>query len=183
MRNPDHLNESIEELAALHQRADQDVSVHQRRIERVTAGLGRPSFLYGSTVFVAAWLGTNKLLPALGVAAFDPPPFDCLHLILTFTALAMATMVLVTQNRQMQLADRRSHLDLQINLLAERKVAKVIALLEELRVDLPNVPNRKDAEAQDMATRTRPDAVLEALEESVQQEPKDAPENSRRKER
>jgi len=164
---PDHVNESMEALADLHGRAERDVTVHQRGIESVTAALGRPRFLYVAIGLVMAWVGVNLVLPLLGHAAFDPAPFHYLHLILTLSALLMATVVLVTQNRQIRLADKRSHLDLQINLLAESKIAKVIALLEELRRDLPNVHNRTDAEASDMSLRTDPQVVLQKLEESL----------------
>ncbi len=63
-------------------------------------------------------------------------------------------MVLNTQNRQGRHAEQRSHLDLQVNLLAEQKIAKLIALVEELRRDLPQV-------------RDRVDHVAEAMKESV----------------
>jgi uncharacterized membrane protein len=129
--------------------------------------LTRPSFLYATLVFPVVWIGANLALPALGHGPFDPPPFHYLHLVLTVVALFMATVVLVTQDRQIRESDRRGHLDLQINLLAESKIAKAIALLEELRRDLPNVRNRADHEAHAMARPTNPQVVSEALEESV----------------
>ncbi len=72
-------------------------------------------------------------------------------------------MVLATQSWQGRSAQMRSHLDLQINLLAERKIAKLIQLVEELRVDLPMVRNRQDlvAEAMQCATDTR--AMVDAI--------------------
>jgi hypothetical protein len=57
-----------------------------------------------------------------------------------------------------------------INLLSERKLAKLIALVEELRRDLPIVRNRLDDEATDMAQGIDPIAVLTALEEAIQKE-------------
>lgn len=154
-------------MAGLQGRAERRVTVHQRGIERLTGALGRPGFLYVTIVFVSGWIGANLALPLMGLAAFDPPPFGYLHIVLTLSALLMATVVLVTQDRQIRMTEKRSHLDLQINLQAEGKVAKVIALLEELRRDLPNVRNRRDPEAHAMAVRTDPQIVLEALEESV----------------
>ena len=170
MNVPDHVNESIEAVAGIHGQAERSVPVHQRRIELLTGALGRPKFLYATIVFVAGWIGENLALPLLGNPAFDPAPFHYLHLVLTFGALLMATVVLSTQERQIRVTEKRSHLDLQINLLSERKIAKVIALLEELRRDLPNVRNRPDSEARAMAKRTDPLLVSEALEESIHAE-------------
>jgi len=56
----------------------------------------------------------------------------------------VATTVLTAQNRQNVENERRAHLELQVNLLAEQKVTKIIALLEELRRDLPIVRDRRD---------------------------------------
>jgi uncharacterized membrane protein len=50
-------------------------------------------------------------------------------------SLLIATGVLVQQNRQDKLSEQRSHLMLQINLLTEQKIAKLIELIEELRTD------------------------------------------------
>lgn len=167
MTIPEHVNHTIEAMAGVQGRAAQLVTVHQRGSERLAGALTRPSFLYATLVVPVVWIGANLALPLLGQVPFDPLPFHYLHLVLTFIALFMATVVLVTQDRQIRDADRRGHLDLQINLLAERKVAKVIALLEELRRDLPNVRNRADGEARAMARPTNPQVVSEALAESV----------------
>lgn len=59
-------------------------------------------------------------------------------------ALITTTIVLIAQNRQVKLDQQRAHLDLQVNMLTEQKVTKVIHLLEELRRDLPMVKDRYD---------------------------------------
>ena len=83
----------------------------------------------------------------------------------------MTTLVLITANRQTRNAEERSHLDLQVNLLAEHKVAKLIALVEELRRDLPMVRDRIDHEANAMQEAVDPHAMLEALERATESEP------------
>jgi uncharacterized membrane protein len=59
---------------------------------------------------------------------------------------------------------------LQLNLLSEKKIAKIIALLEELRQDIPNMEQRYDHEAIAMQQSTDPLTVLEALKENLEQE-------------
>ena len=85
---------------------------------------------------------------------------------LTFVAMLTATVVLVAQNRQTQLAEQRAHLDLQINLLTEQKVTKVIHLLEELRRDLPMVRDREDPQAAALKEQTDTAQVVSALRTS-----------------
>jgi uncharacterized membrane protein len=73
--------------------------------------------------------------------------------------------VLIRQNRMSRLADHHAHLDLQVNLLTEEKSSKIIALLEELRRDLPNVSDKPDVEAHQMTKPADAKAVLSAIEQ------------------
>jgi uncharacterized membrane protein len=96
--------------------------------------------------------------------AFDSPPFEILQGLVSLIALITTTTVLITQNRQMRLSEQRAHLDLQINLLTEQKVTKLIHLLEELREDLPNVSKREDPHASVLKEPTDAAGVASALE-------------------
>lgn len=164
----DLVSQNIQAIADLQARAERGVSRYQRSIEFVTSFLGRPRFFYLILVIVFFWIGENLLAPRLHWHQWDPPPFPWLQGAITLGALLMTTVVLITQNRQGQMAERRAHLDLQVNLLSEQKVAKLIALVEELRRDLPNVQNRHDPEAEAMTEAADPHAVLSALEETLE---------------
>ncbi len=100
---------------------------------------------------------------------FGLPPFDLQEMGIDIASLLIATGVLVQQNRQDKLAEQRSHLILQINLLTEQKIAKLIELMEELRTDLPNIRARYDWEAQIMQQATDPQIVLNILQENLAQ--------------
>ncbi len=86
-------------------------------------------------------------------------------MLLTVAALATSTIVLITQQRQARLESQRAHLDLQVNLLTEQKVTKIIDLIEELRRDLPMVQDRDDPESAVLQKRTNTTQVLSALED------------------
>jgi uncharacterized membrane protein len=163
-------NENVETLASLRARAEQDVSEHQRRIERLTAGLGQPRSFYVILAVVAVWCAFNLLAPRLHLHPVDPPPFVWLQGVVGLGALLMGTVILITQNRQTRHAEQRAQLDLQVNLLAEQKVAKLISLVEELRRDLPSVRDRVDKAAEAMEEPVDPHAVLSALED-MKEEP------------
>jgi uncharacterized membrane protein len=137
----------------------------QRRLEQVSRFVGRPLYLVGLLCVVVAWVGFNWGAGFLHRVPFDPPPFAWLDTVLTLIALLTTTVVLIAQNRQTKLEQQRSHLDLQVNLLTEQKVTKVIHLLEELRRDLPIVENRNDAQATLMQEGADAAQVLSALHE------------------
>ena len=163
----DPMNQSIETLANLHIRMERKVSRHQRAIETVTAFLGRPRFLYFILLFVLLWIAINLFLLHSGQAAIDPPPFYWLQGLVGLSALLMTTIVLITQNRQDKFAEQRRQLDLQVSLLVEQKVTKVIALLEELRHDIPQVEDRHDPESEAMKQTVDPHEVLATFNQRV----------------
>ncbi|AGY60556.1 DUF1003 domain-containing protein [Gloeobacter kilaueensis] len=165
----EHVSESISTLVALRQEAEQEVSRHQRFAEKLTAFLGRPAFLYSILVIIGLWSAYNFLAAGFHQHPIDPPPFFAMATAINVGALVMATAVLITQNRQGRLAERREQLSLQISLLAEQKAAKAIALLEELRRDIPVVRNRHDPQAEQMQQPTDPQLLKSRLEQSLEE--------------
>jgi uncharacterized membrane protein len=152
----------VRELDALH-----TVNLHQRAIETVTRRIGRPAFLYLLLGVVTGWMLLNVLLMLDGMTLLDPPPFAWLQLIIGLSALLMTTMVLITQNRQAVRAEEYRQLEVQVTLLVEQKVTKLIALLEEMRHDLPNVHDRDDPEAEALKQSLNPHQLLDVLEAHI----------------
>lgn len=163
------VDQDIETIVALRMRAESKVSRHQRIIERVTQNIGRPRFFYIIVLFVVLWIIFNSFATQLGLPFHDSPPFYWLQGIIGLGALLMTNVVLITQNRQNKLAEERRHLDMQISLLVERKVSKVIDLLEELRRDTPNIENRHDPQAEAMKEKVDPHAVITSLNQSLEE--------------
>jgi uncharacterized membrane protein len=164
--------QDVESVASIRARAEQRLDKHQRMMEVLTAALGRPRTVYVTLSIVVGWVAFNLVTPKLfGWQRIDPPPFFGLQGMVTLSALLMTTLVLITANRQTRNAEERSHLDLQVNLLAEHKVAKLIALVEELRRDLPMVRDRIDREADAMQEAVDPNAMIEALAGASEAEP------------
>ncbi len=166
----DPIAQNINAVVSMHALAERQVDTHQRSVEALTAWLGRPQFFYGILVGVSLWMLVNSVAPSLGLPQRDDPPFFWLQGIVGLCALLMTTVVLITQNRQGKLAERREQLDLQISLLAEQRTAKIISLLEELRQDMPSVRDRTDAEAEALTQMVDPQEVLATLESKMQEE-------------
>lgn len=160
-----HVHDNIDSIVAHHQREEEKLTHPERYLQRICALIGRPGYLFAILALVAIWILANLFVASQGLKPFDPPPFFCLQGILTFAALATSTIVLITQQRQARLENQRAHLDLQVNLLTEQKVTKLIHLIEELRRDLPNVRNRHDPEVAALQVRTDTTKVLSALAE------------------
>ena len=107
----------------------------------------------------------NEIVLRLGARPLDEPPFAWLQGAVALAGLVTSSVVLYAQGRQAKLETQRAHLDLQVNLLTEQKVTKLIVLLEELRRDLPMVHDRVDAEVGILQQRTDAAQVLSALDQ------------------
>lgn len=163
----DPIAKNIETISSLHIQESRNVTNHQQILESVALFFGQPIFLYLLLILFAIWIGDNFLA---SLVPFDLPKFRWTDDGLGAASLIISTGVLIRQTRQEKLAEQRSQLTLHLDLLVEQKTAKIIALLEELRTDLPNVNNRHDQEAHMMKEVADPIAVLEAIQETLTQE-------------
>lgn len=160
------LDQNIGTITEFYARHEDTLSGPQKLIERISLILGSPGYVAGSVVFIVCWIGANLVAPE----PFDDPPFFWLQGIIALNAFIISTTVLIRQNRMARLAAHRAHLDLQVNLLAEEKNSKIIAMLEELRRDLPAVRQRPDEEADALAHPADARAVLSAIEREQKEE-------------
>ena len=160
----DQISQNIDSVVALQKRKWEQTSKSQRRIERVGRFIGRPIYLIGVLAFAGFWIGCNVGAMLFGVSPMDAPPFAILQGVMTLVALITTTIVLIAQNRQTKVEQEHMHLDLQVNLLTEQKVTKLILLVEELRRDLPMVKDRHDPHSARMQEGADTAQVLSALE-------------------
>jgi uncharacterized membrane protein len=160
-----HVLQNIEAILALQAQVERKLSRQQVMLERVVAVVGVPQTIWIILGSIAGWCALNLALPQ--EHAFDPPPFLILQGCVALASLLMTTMVLSVQNTQGRRADQRMHLDLQVNLLAEQKIAKLIGLVEELRHDLP-IADRRDPLAQAMAEPVDPHSVASVLDRTLE---------------
>ena len=156
---------NIETIIGFQTKQQQKLPWRDRLIETIAAFFGKSEFLYLQLLFFSSWAICSHIAPQL--LPFGLPLFDIEEMGVDMAALLIATGVLVQQTRQDKLAEQRSHLILQINLLTEQKIAKLIELMEELREDLPNIRDREDWEAQIMQQATDPQVVLNILQENL----------------
>jgi len=162
---PSHVERSIADLVQLHEQHREGAGTRLRFITHIADLLSRPA-----TVIVVA-LGMVLWLPFSSLAGRENDAhsaFEWLELSAALAGLVVALVILITQRHQEAHAERRAELTLELALVADKRAAKIIALVEELRRDLPSVSNRHDAESVAMAQPSDPQSVLAALEEDAQ---------------
>lgn len=121
-------------------------------------------FIVFHAVWFGGWIAFN-LEQGQG-AAFDPFPFSLLSLIVSLESIFLALFILMSQSRSNVEADRRNHLDLQINLLAEDENTKMLQMLQAL-CEHHKLAIACDPEIMEMAKRTEVHEVLSDLKDNL----------------
>lgn len=138
----------------------------QQMAERITAFIGCPSFVAGLSVVMVLWIGGNLAAKVDGLTPWDAPPFYWLQGACSLMAVYFTILILATQRHEDKVDAFRDQMTLELANLNERKSAKIIALLEELRRDSPHLQDRHDPEASEMSVASTPQGVLDAIQDS-----------------
>ncbi len=166
----DPISENIQTVADLHKHADRSVSLPQRTIEKATGFLGRPRFLFIILVVTSVWIVINFLLMKSGLPVFDPPPFIWLQGLLSLGALLQATMILITQNREDMIIERRAQLDLQVSLLLDQKISKVIMMVDQLRRVHHELEDGTDPQVEALKKTVDPHQTIKTLDQLLEED-------------
>lgn len=152
MPQPRTVLDNIQAIIQLEEEQERGRTFSDRIADAIASFAGRVVFVLLHLLWFGFWtlinLGVLKLVPA-----FDPYPFQLLCMLVSLEGVLLSTFVLIKQNRMSNRADRRAHLDLQINLLTEKEVTKVIQLLERISAHL-GVDEELDSETKELGRET-----------------------------
>lgn len=156
------LSRNIRAMLKAREELDRQKSVQERLADRITAFTGSMPFVYLHAVIYGLWIVINLgFIPA--IKPWDRFPFVMLAVVTSVEAIFLATFVLISQNRMQKVADMRADLDLQVNLLAEHEVTRLLELVDAIAkrvgADLPPEPDL-EALKEDVA----PEQVLREIE-------------------
>jgi len=133
----------------------------------VARACGHIGFVLAHFVALVAWVLWNTLAPE-GLR-IDPFPFTFLTMWASVEAIFLSSFVLISQNYQMRIAERRNQLDLQVNLLAEQENSKMLLLLEDIAKQVGAL-RRDDPDVNVLVQATRPDELARQIDEAYQGE-------------
>jgi uncharacterized membrane protein len=133
------------------------------RVAAAIAGFcGSMTFVWLHVALFAGWIGYNSL-PWFN--HFDPYPFTFLTLVVSLEAIFLATFILISQNYDMRINERRNQLDLQIDLLAEQEDTKILQILERIAKKV-GAHVSDDSQVRALEQATRPDALARQIEDA-----------------
>ena len=155
------IQENIRAILEHRREAARRMTVADRFANLITDVSGRMGFAALHVVWFGGWILLNSGL--LGAAPFDPFPYGLLTMIVSLEAIFLSTFVLISQNRMSEQEHARAELDLQINLLTERELTRVLQMLDEIQHRL-GIDNDHDQEMHALQAQTRPVEILKEIE-------------------
>jgi len=158
----------IKAISALEQEALERRSSAEKISDFIVYQAGRVWTIILHLAWFGIWIVWNSgRVP--GLHPFDPFPFMGLSTVVSLEAIFLSLFILVSQNRASRRADERAHLDLQVNLLAEREATKMLQLLQALCAH-HGLCEAGDAEATELAHETEPATIARELEQQLPSE-------------
>ena len=162
----DVTRENVQAMRKLEELAVAQRTVADRVAEFVAKFCGSITFVWIHVAGFAAWIGWN-VLPRL--PHFDPYPFTFLTLCVSLEAIFLSSFILISQNYEMRITERRNQLDLQINLLAEQENTKMLQLLDRMARKM-GLYEEDDPEVQVLEQATRPETLARQIDDSLREQ-------------
>lgn len=155
----DLTKQNIETVQEIEEVSRMDRTTGERAADKFAEIIGSWKFIIIQSIFLVGWIILNV------VAWFhhwDPYPFILVNLCLSFQAAYAGPIIMMSQNRQAGLNERRNKLDLQINLLAEQENTEMLHMLRKICKRLDIEVKRGTVHA--MEENISPEVIFEELD-------------------
>jgi uncharacterized membrane protein len=167
---PPSAQANINTVVKIEEEAQLQRTLADRISDVIASFVGSISFVVLHLFWFGIWVTINVGLIS-GKWRFDPYPFALLCMLVSLEGVLLSTFVLIKQNRMSQRADERAHLDLQVNLLAEKELTKILQLQRLICERLEIVEASEDQEVAELSSVTAVGNIAHEIRERM---PKDA---------
>lgn len=137
----------------------------EKMADFMTDFFGSSFFLFANLFFFVFWILIN-LGVFSSIAPFDPYPFNLLTNIVSLEAIFLAIFVLISQNRTSKIDDLREEIHLQLNIISEKEVTKLIKMLSIL-LEKQGVDLSKDSELKEMLMPVSEEEIEKEVEKEI----------------
>ncbi len=160
---------NVKKIVKIENAQKQNRSVGEKISEAIAAFCGSMVFVYVHIVWFGGWIVINSFIQGL---QFDPFPYTFLTLVVSLEAIFLSTFILISQNHETKLTERRNHLDLQINMLAEQENTKMLELLGLIAEKVGVAAN--DPAMEVLKEEIDPETLVEQIMSATGEDPKEA---------
>jgi uncharacterized membrane protein len=154
---------NVETVSRLEEAAREQRTRTDRVAEVIAGFCGSMTFVWVHVIWFGGWVVFN-LVP--GVKHVDPFPFTFLTLVVSLEAIFLSTFILISQNHDSKVSEKRNHLDLQINLLSEQENTQMLTILQQIAARV-GADIAHDSHTKVLEQTTNPETVLDQIERTA----------------
>jgi uncharacterized membrane protein len=151
---------NIDALLLQRHKEEAKKTFEEKLADKVTRFTGNMFFVYLHLILFGTWIIWN--LGWLGYEPFDPS-FVVLAMFASVEAIFLSTFVLISQNRMAAQSEKRAELDLQVSLLAEHEITRLITLVSAMAKKM-GIEDAFDSEIEELSKDVRPEKVMETMD-------------------
>ncbi len=158
------VEKNIEAIRKLENETLRSLSTVEHIADKVTSFAGSSPFILLHVLWFGVWIFINSgVIPT--VTPFDPFPFSFLTLVVSLEAIFLTLLVLMSQNRMTKEADKRAHLDLQINMLDEQETTLILKMVQKITKHL-GLEDEIDEAEKDLSNPTDINQLAKKIDEN-----------------
>jgi uncharacterized membrane protein len=161
----EHTQSHIDSIAKQEHEVLEKRSISERVADRVAGLVGSALFVGVHAAMVLLWILVN--VRGMSQHAFDPYPFTLLGTVVSLEAVFLSSFILMRQNRMRKRAERRDHLNLQIDLIAEKEITKLLQMVGAIGAHLGLEEMQNDREFKEFSKTTSVEKLTEKLENTL----------------
>jgi uncharacterized membrane protein len=158
---------NVRSVVDLDRKARETASLTDRIADRIAGFCGSMPFVWIHVLWFGGWMAWNALSPSR--ERFDPFPFTFLTLIVSLEAIFLSTFILISQNREARISERRNKLDLQVNLLSEQEGTKILSILQRMSSHM-GVDISDDPTIEVLKQSTEPSRLVTQIEKADEED-------------
>jgi uncharacterized membrane protein len=138
-------------------------SAQHKLVDAITSFAGSMLSVYIHLFVYLTWIICN-----IGYLPFKPfdPSFIILATFAAVEAIFLSTFILMSQNLMSEEANKRAELDLQISLLTEHEVTRIMTMLTAIATKM-GLENIVDEEIQELTKDIHPENVMDTMESVI----------------
>jgi uncharacterized membrane protein len=161
-----HTQSHIDSIAKQEQEFLQQRTLSERAGDAVAGFAGSLVFVLIHAMLVLMWILLN-VQGVRGIPRFDPYPFSLLGMMVAVEAVVLSSFILMRQNRMSKRAERRDHLNLQVDLIAEKEITKLLHMVRAICVQMGLTHIAEDKELKEFSQATSVETLTQRLEETL----------------
>jgi uncharacterized membrane protein len=165
-QNLEHTQSHIDSVAKQEQEFLEKRTLSERASDAVAALAGSLTFVMIHVLLVLTWVLLN-VQGVRGIPRFDPYPFSLLGVIVSIEAVVLSSFILMRQNRMSKRAERRDHLNLQVDLISEKEITKLLQMVRAICQSMGLKQIADDKELREFSQATSVEKLTERLEDTL----------------